>query len=239
MKNYPFDKLRTKLKIKLESFLREFNSVCKDCSRKLEEIKIVFATKYLDKEQFVAFLEIAKNYFTAPILIGENRVQEAEEKVEFIMNKLPKSLKLLKWMMIGNLQKNKINKAIKTFSEIHSVDSLDLAVALDKRLERENKIMPIFLEVNVSGEETKYGFKMNEIDNAILTMKQLSNLTVKGLMTMAPYGGDLEEIRGIYRKLKELADRYKLQTSMGMSHDWKIAVEEGADMIRIGSRIFG
>ncbi|MBI5452670.1 YggS family pyridoxal phosphate-dependent enzyme [Candidatus Gottesmanbacteria bacterium] len=239
MQNY-----NSKLKVQLQSFFQEFISVCRRCGRKPQDVQVVYATKYLNKEQFVIFLDIvlgsdlkgAKGL--TPILIGENRVQEAEEKLEYVRQEAFELLQEFSMIMIGTLQKNKINKAIKIFTEIHSIDSLDLADELNRRLERENRVMPVFLEVNVSKEESKHGFRVGEIGAIIKELKLLKSLKLEGLMTMAPYGGDLEEIRGIYRELKELADGYELQTSMGMSSDWKVAVSEGTDMIRIGSRIF-
>ncbi|MBI4990958.1 YggS family pyridoxal phosphate-dependent enzyme, partial [Candidatus Gottesmanbacteria bacterium] len=232
---------------RLLDFFEELDQVCNVCSRKVEDVKVLFATKYLNPEQFVSFLNICKETMGSdlkgakgltPILIGENRVQEAEEKLEYVRQEAFELLQEFSMIMIGTLQKNKINKAIKIFTEIHSIDSLDLADELNRRLERENRVMPVFLEVNVSKEESKHGFRVGEIGAIIKELKLLKSLKLEGLMTMAPYGGDLEEIRGIYRKLKELADGYELQTSMGMSSDWKVAVSEGTDMIRIGSRIF-
>jgi uncharacterized pyridoxal phosphate-containing UPF0001 family protein len=299
------DKWRIKIKRSLLGFLQEFKETCLNCGRKAEEVKVLFATKYLDSEQLVAFLEIAKDFMPLPILIGENRVQEAEEKFDFFhagpaasvsqtrlqtrpdmpgsnmvkpvfgMPSLASpassstpdkvSLDLKNYfspILIGNLQKNKINRAIKLFDEIHAVDSLEVAEGLNRRLEvkchaelgsaspkqsgeipkqvRDDKsiAMPVYLEVNVSGEETKHGFTPEEIEGVMKTMKQCSNVTIKGLMTMAPYYDDPQNSRPIFRTLRKLADKYHLQTSMGMSHDWKVAIEEGADMIRVGQLIF-
>jgi len=269
------NKWKLLLRQRLQDFLREFSNTCEKIGRKKNSVKIVFATKYLNREQFVAFLNIAREINMVPVTIGENRVQEAQAKFEFVKQTRPQLVGSFYPIMIGTLQKNKINKAINIFSEIHSVDSLDLARTLNKRLENivilgsvsdsritssvndsgqdgyqlvtrqarmtgriEKKVMPVFLEVNVLGEKSKHGFAFSEIDGAIRELKLLKSLKIKGLMTMAPLTADKEEIRGVFRKLKELADKYNLLTSMGMSSDWKEAIEEGTDIMRIGGRIF-
>lgn len=232
------DSWQNSLKQRLQDFLKEFADTCEKIGRKKNSVKIVFATKYLNREQFVAFLNIAREINMVPVTIGENRVQEAQAKFEFVKQTRPQLVGSFYPIMIGTLQKNKINKAINIFSEIHSVDAPDLAEALDDRLRKENRVMPIFLEVNISGEESKHGVRTDEIDGVIRELKLLKSLKIKGLMTMAPYFDDPEKIRPIFRTLRQLADRYQMKTSMGMSNDWKVAIEEGADMTRIGGRIF-
>ena len=120
---------------RLQDFLREFSNTCEKIGRKKNSVKIVFATKYLNREQFVAFLNTAREINMVPVTIGENRVQEAQAKFEFVKQTRPQLVGSFYPIMIGTLQKNKINKAINIFSEIHSVDSLDLARTLNKRLE--------------------------------------------------------------------------------------------------------
>jgi len=231
-------KYREELKARLLSFNKEFVETCNSCSRRTEDVQVIYATKYLNSNQFGDFLNICKEIDLAPVLVGENRVQVAEVKFNHICNNFPELQKLFKPIMIGNLQKNKINKTINLFEEIHAIDSLDLAQALNERLKREGKTMSIFLEVNISGEETKHGIGENELKGVIRSIRDLNNLKLKGLMTMAPIAGHPEEVRPIFRKLRKLADQNGLLTSMGMSSDWRIAVEEGSDFIRVGSRIF-
>lgn len=235
-------KFKIKLKRNLSNFFKELEIVCKGCGRKREEVTILYATKYLDCESFVSFLDIAGEsrlsggqVDTAPIIIGENRVQAAEQKLNFIKENYPDKLNLFYPVLIGNLQSNKVNKALNLFSEIHSVDRIELAAELDEKTKRN---LPVFLEVNISAEESKHGFSIQEINDVLRRIQQLKNLTIKGLMTMAPHTDNHREIRSVFRKLRELADKYNLKTSMGMSHDWQIAVNEGADIIRIGSLIF-
>ena len=221
---------------KISAFKEEFNTVCHKASRNSTSIQILYATKYLNGNHLISFIDIMKQIDSKKLIIGENRVQDWEGKYLFIKESRPDLLNKIYPVMIGSLQTNKINRALSIFEEIHSVDSLGLAQEINTRVK--GAPLPIYIEVNVSREESKHGFRIEEIERVMNTMLQFSNVTIKGLMTMAPYSGNLEDIRGIYRKLKELANRYNLLTSMGMSNDWKIAIEEGSDMIRIGSAIF-
>lgn len=226
------------MKQQLYKFLGEFEECCENCGRRSEDIEILFATKYINPFDLAQFIGIAHERLDRIVTIGENRVQAAEEKLNYINMSHPDLKELFKVVMIGNLQTNKINKAIEVFEEIHAIDSIKLAQLLDTKLQVKSKKMRIFLEVNVSGERTKHGLNPEELDKMIVRVGQLKNLELKGLMTMAPYEDNLEKIRVIFRKLKQLANTYQLKTSMGMSHDWKVAVEEGSDMVRIGSHIF-
>lgn len=223
----------------LSSFLEQFYSTCKKSKRDTKKVQIVFVTKYLNAQQFVSFLQVAKKLNLQNLAIGENRIQQAESKIRFLERENLKPRRSFRYMMIGHLQENKINKVIKIFDEVHSIDSLSLAQALDKRLKRENKLMPVFLQVNVSSEKTKHGVKVEQAEQAIQVVKELNNLQLKGLMTMAPLVEDQKEARPIFRKLRQLADKYHLFTSMGMSNDWQVAVEEGSDVLRVGRLIFG
>jgi len=229
---------KEELKARILSFNKELNEVCKNCGRKLVEVRVVYATKYLTANQLVDFLMIANDIGLIPVLLGENRVQDAEMKLKYIRENNPDLTMDFLPIMIGNLQKNKINKAIDLFEEIHVIDSLELAQALNERIGHKGKVMSIFLEVNISGEESKHGIKVEEVAKVVKVVKGFSNIKLKGFMTMAPFANDPEEVRPIFRKLRKIADQYGLLTSMGMSNDWNIAIEEGTDFIRIGSRIF-
>ena len=145
--------------------------------------------------------------------------------------------KLPTWHMIGHLQTNKIKTAIEIFDIIHSVDSLRLAEALSRRLTAR---LPVLLQVNVAGETTKNGFPLAEVMRAAEQIGRLPWLELKGLMTIAPLARDAEEVRPVFRKLRQLRDAIGLvELSMGMSDDFEVAVEEGATMVRIGRAIFG
>jgi pyridoxal phosphate enzyme (YggS family) len=164
---------------------------------------------------------------------GENRVQEAEDKIAQLSDLRPE----VTWHMVGHLQSNKARTAIDLFDIIQSVDSVRLAEILSRRLE---KAFPVLLQVNVSGEATKGGFAVNEVVAAVEDIRRLPNLKVMGLMTIAPLVSDPEEVRPVFRKLRELRDSVGLEhLSMGMTDDFEVAVEEGATMLRIGRAIFG
>lgn len=225
------DKWEQKITKRLTDFYRELNQVKEKSNRKTNDVEVLFATKYLSKERLASFIDIYQKLRREKVIIGENRVQAAENK----FNVLGKE-DIVK-VMIGNLQKNKINKALNLFDEIWGVDNLEVAEELKKRIVTGK--MPVFLEINVSGEKSKHGFKSKEADTVIKTIQQFNNLTIRGLMTMAPETDGREIIRAVFRELKQIAVRHNLLTSMGMSGDWREAVMEGSDILRIGSRIFG
>jgi hypothetical protein len=165
--------------------------------------------------------------------IGENRVQEARDKIAYLSPLEPRPT----WHMVGHLQSNKANTAVEIFDIIHSVDSIRLAEAVSRRAQN---IFPVLLQVNISGEATKSGFSMAELPQALEEIGRLPLLEVKGLMTIAPLVKDPEEVRPIFRRLRELRDELGLEhLSMGMTDDFEVAVEEGATMLRIGRAIFG
>lgn len=171
-------------------------------------------------------------------VIGESRVQELINKFPF----LPKTLRI---DFIGHLQTKKVKDVVQTCFLIHSVDSLHLAQEIDKQAKKIGKIQNILLEINVSGEKTKYGFKKEEIINLFPQLLELKNLKIMGLMTIAPNYDHPEKSRPIFQELRQiknqLENKYKvnlLELSMGMSNDYKIAIEEGATIIRLGRIIF-
>ena len=170
---------------------------------------------------------------------GENKVQEAKSKI-------PVCVSGISWHLIGHLQTNKARNAVELFDMIHSVDSLKLAEELNKRAEKIEKKIPILIEINVSGEVSKFGYVPELLIGEIDKIALLPNLNLQGLMTMAPFTENPEETRPVFRKLRELKKRCEQllnQTlphlSMGMSNDFEIAIEEGATIVRIGTAIFG
>ncbi|MEE8479203.1 MAG: YggS family pyridoxal phosphate-dependent enzyme [Candidatus Neomarinimicrobiota bacterium] len=176
--------------------------------------------------------------------IGENRVQEAEDKFFKITEILPKITKRL----VGHLQSNKINKALNIFDTIDSVDSLKLAGKIGRKAVSLNRTIPVLLEVNTSGESTKFGFTANDIDE-MLACFEIQGIELRGLMTVGPLTSDKKRIRDAFNNLRELHNSLKSQLtdnvakftelSMGMSSDFEIAVEEGATMVRLGTVLFG
>ena len=174
-------------------------------------------------------------------IIGENRVQDAKEKYQNLTAGI-------EWHLIGHLQTNKVKYAVEIFNCIHSVDSIKLAQEIDKRSKQFGKIMDVLVEVNVSGEESKYGIKLEEVKPFIKNISEFLRIKVRGLMTIAPIVKDKEEVRPYFRKLRELSKEIKSKNienvkmdylSMGMTKDFEIAIEEGANMVRIGRGIFG
>ena len=178
--------------------------------------------------------------------IGENKVQEAKDKY-VALQATGCRLQDLKWHMVGHLQTNKVKEAVKIFDLIHSVDSVRLTKEIDKEAAKINKIQDILIQVNTSGEVSKFGLKPQEAIEALCEVTQLKNVQVEGLMTIAPLVDNQEKARFCFRVLRELRDKansilstqYVLQTlSMGMTDDFEVAIEEGSTMIRIGRAIF-
>jgi pyridoxal phosphate enzyme (YggS family) len=184
-------------------------------------------------------LEIMREAVAEGVTVfGESRIQEAKAKIP----ELPGSLQ---WHLIGHLQTNKAREAVALFHMIHSVDSIRLALELDKCAERAALTVPVLLECNVSGESTKFGFKPDEVLEALAELNGLRRLEIRGLMTMAPFFEDPQEARPTFRALRELRDRLQQRhgiplpaLSMGMTNDFETAIEEGATLVRIGTAIF-
>ncbi|MCX5707287.1 MAG: YggS family pyridoxal phosphate-dependent enzyme [Candidatus Omnitrophica bacterium] len=171
--------------------------------------------------------------------IGENKVQEALKKY-YELRVTDYGLRNIKWHMIGHLQTNKVKEAVKIFDLIHSVDSLRLAVEINKAAAKINKVQDVLIEVKTSPEEAKYGLNPDKITGILQEILQLRNVRVKGLMTIAALVDNPEQARPYFRMLRELRDKINqpLVLSMGMTDDFQVAVEEGADMVRIGRGIF-
>ncbi|KPK31508.1 MAG: alanine racemase [Nitrospira bacterium SG8_3] len=174
-------------------------------------------------------------------IIGENYVQEAERAFQVVGNRA-------KWHMIGHLQRNKAKKAVRVFDMIETVDSMKLAKEIDKCCGKIGKIMPVLIEIN-SGEETqKAGVLPDDAVALIQEMSALEHTKIMGLMTMGPFTGDPEEARPYFVKTREIFEKLRQMNlpnvemrylSMGMSNSYKVALEEGANMVRIGTKIFG
>ncbi|MBI2877042.1 MAG: YggS family pyridoxal phosphate-dependent enzyme [Candidatus Tectomicrobia bacterium] len=174
--------------------------------------------------------------------LGENRVQEAREKVEILGRPV-------RWHLIGHLQRNKVRYIFQLFDLIHSVDSIELAQEISREAEkRGHPEIDLLLQVHLSEEETKSGFEPEALLRAIEEIARLPHLRVQGLMTIPPYLPEPEEVRLCFRRLKQLAEEIRQrgipgvsmdELSMGMSHDFEVAIEEGATLVRVGTAIFG
>jgi len=174
-------------------------------------------------------------------IVGENYVQEAEKAYGVVGNRA-------KWHMIGHLQKNKVKKAVALFDMIETVDSVDLAREIDKRCAKIGKVMPVLVEVNSGREEQKSGVLPENAEPLIKEISSLPNIKVMGLMTMGPRFGNPEDSRPYFVITREIFDRIKAlklpnvemrYLSMGMTNSYHIALEEGANLVRIGTKIFG
>jgi len=210
-----------------------------------EDVNIVLSVKAKTLE------EIEEAIDAGATDIGENYVQEAGS----IYSLLRKKARKIRWHMIGPLQTNKINKALRTFDVIQTVDSLEKAVAIDKRVERARKqVIPVYIEINIGNEDSKAGIKPAEhepfeeyIEKLIREVSELEHIRLEGLMTMGPRFGDPEEVRPYFKRTRRIFERIKgldlpnvdmKYLSMGMTNSYKVAIEEGSNMIRIGTAIF-
>jgi PLP dependent protein len=206
---------------------------CSNCGRNRSEIRLIAVSKTQP-------VDIVKEAFSAGLKdFGENKAQELRDKSELIKGDF-------NWHFIGHLQANKIKYVIKTAEYIHAVESVKLAEEINLKAAQISKKQNVLLEIKTSDEATKYGFgNEKDIFDAAGFCKESSNLNLVGLMTMAPYTDDEKLIRTCFVKLREIKDKLNSngfdlkELSMGMTNDYKIAIEEGATMIRIGTAIFG
>jgi len=219
----------------LERLYERIRSACHRAGRNPSDITLVAVTKTFPIEA------INQAIARGVAIIGENRVQEALEKYPHIGPKV-------QWHLIGHLQSNKAKKAVEIFSLIHSVDSVTLAREVGRRALQIGKMQEVLLEVNTSGEPQKYGFGSDEVIESLEVLKDIPGIKVLGLMTVGPLTGDEEKVRSVFRKLRSVFDEIASlglpnvemkYLSMGMSGDFEIAIEEGSNMIRVGSAIFG
>lgn len=203
-----------------------------ESARGVEPVTLIAVTKNHSVELMQEVIDAgAKN-------IGENRVQEAAEKFQTLNREVTKHL-------IGHLQTNKVKQAVKLFDLIQSVDSEHLAVAIDKAASSINKVQEILIQVNLAKEDSKSGVYAENLQDLILKVDALKNIKLRGLMMIAPNFDDVENCRVLFRQMRKIFDEIKSKRkdfdflSMGMTHDFKIAVEEGANLVRIGTAIFG
>lgn len=223
------------LKENLENVEEKMKKACTEAGRDREEVTLIAVSK----TKPVSVLKEA--YDLGVRVFGENKAQELAEKYDA----LPKDIH---WHMIGHLQRNKIKYIIDKVDLIHSVDSIRLAEAIEKEAAKRNITTNILIEVNVAGEESKFGLAPEEVGSFVESVAQFPHIQVKGLMTIAPFVEDPEENRSIFACLKKLSvdiakknvDNVNVSIlSMGMTNDYQTAIEEGATMVRVGTGIFG
>ena len=200
-----------------------------------EGVQLVGAAKTRTPEEIVEAVEAGLK------IVGENYVQEAERAFEIIGHKV-------QWHMIGHLQTNKARKAVRVFDMIETLSSMKLALELQACCERINKTMPVLVEINSGEESQKSGVLPVDAVPLIKEASNLENISIMGLMTMGPFSGDPEDSRPSFRRSKEIFDTIREMNiqrvemeflSMGMSNSYQVAIEEGANMVRIGTKLFG
>ncbi|MDR0268918.1 YggS family pyridoxal phosphate-dependent enzyme [Paenibacillus sp.] len=223
----------------LEERIKEVNKrieqACLRSGRSAEEVNIVAVTKYVSTAMVDKVLGSGLKH------VGENRWQNAQEKWDTLGDRGT-------WHFIGHLQTNKVKDVIGKFEYIHSLDRLSLAKELEKSAASHGLVIKTFLQVNISGEDTKYGLAPEEAASFLKEIQSFPHIQVIGLMTMAPFEEQMENTRAVFRGLRELRDELNrtgvtkeplTELSMGMSNDFEVAVEEGATWIRLGSILVG
>ncbi|MDF2590674.1 MAG: YggS family pyridoxal phosphate enzyme [Clostridia bacterium] len=223
------------IQVNITDIKEEIKKTCQNCGRNPEDITLVVVTKTVDPERINYAVDCGVSN------LGENKVQEIVDKYETVS-------KNVKWHLIGHLQTNKVKYIIDKVELIHSVDSVKLAEEISKRAEKYDITKDVLVQINVAEEETKFGIGLDEAVDFVKSISEFDNIRIKGLMTIAPYSEDPEGVRLVFRQLKEKFDELsKLNLpntdmkylSMGMSNDYHIAIEEGANIIRVGTAIFG
>lgn len=208
-------------------------AACARAGRNPDDVRLIAVSKTHPPETVA---EAARAGLT---IFGENKVQEARAKI-------PECPGHLTWHLVGHLQRNKAGFAVELFDMIHSVDSLRLLEAINRAGDELSKTVKVLLEINVSGEGTKFGLKPEEVPGVLRAANDFPRVEIRGLMTMPPVTEEVEGARPFFRRLRELRDGWQQETgialtelSMGMSHDFEIGIEEGAHWIRVGTAIFG
>ncbi|CAM4244412.1 YggS family pyridoxal phosphate-dependent enzyme [Paenibacillus xylanexedens] len=223
------------LEERIQQVNQKIEDACRRSNRHRDDVNVIAVTKYVSLETTGSVLDHGLEH------IGENRWQDAQAKWEAFGQQGT-------WHFIGHLQTNKVKDVIGKFRYIHSLDRLSLAKELDKKAASLGIQVETFLQVNISGEESKYGLQPEQASSFLRDIRSFNNLKVVGLMTMAPHEEDPELTRPVFRGLRELRDQLNGQAltaepltelSMGMSNDFEVAIEEGATWVRLGSILVG
>ena len=224
------------IKSNLATVQSRISKACKNVGREPDSVRLLPVTKTVSAER----LRIA--YAAGCHEMGENKIQEAREKSE-VLSDLG-----IKWCIIGHLQTNKAKYLARIADEFQALDSIKVAEALDKRLQIEGRSMDVFVQVNSSGEASKFGLAPEDVRAFVAQLPNYSSLNIKGLMTLAIFSPDHDRVRQCFIKMRELRDMLRQEAaanlsfdelSMGMSGDYEIAIEEGATVVRVGQAIFG
>lgn len=227
--------MESSIKANIERIRNTIETAALKSGRKASNVKLMAVTKMVDDERIMQAINAGVD------LIGENYVQEAQRKIEILG-------KTVKWHFIGRLQTNKAKYAVRLFDMIHSVDRIELVSELDKRSKAAGCVTRILIEVNLSGEITKSGVPKEGVFDLVRRTAKFENISIQGLMTMPPWSDDPEASRPYFVELRALKEAIAAlhisgiemrDLSMGMSADYRVAVEEGATIVRIGRSIFG
>ena len=225
------------LRANLETIQSRIDAACQRAGRDPAEVRLLPVSKTVDEARLRAFHALGFNE------LGENKVQEAQGKWEAM-----EDLTDLRWVLIGHLQTNKAKHAARFISEFQALDSTRLAETLDRRLQMEGRAIDVLVQVNTSGEDSKFGLPPEKVIDFVRTLPAYSSLRVRGLMTLALFSPDESLVRPCFVRLRELRDRLRQEApdgivmdelSMGMSGDFEMAIEEGATTVRVGTAIFG
>ncbi len=224
------------IKENIDDILKKIDDTCKKTGRNSKDITVIAVSKTVDSKR-------AKEAFEAGLInLGENRVQELVKKYDELAETD------INWHMIGHLQKNKVKYIIDKTVLIHSVESIELAEEINKRAIKNNLTSNVLIELNIGEEESKYGINEESVYEFVKNMEQFENIKVLGLMTVAPFCENPEDVRWVFKKMKNINDKISTMNlrntemkylSMGMTNDYEVAIEEGSNIIRIGTAIFG
>ncbi len=223
------------IKENLEDIKTRVKKAAIKSGRDVDDINIIAVTKTVEPERILSVVDAGFG------VLGENRVQELLEKYDIIDRDC-------KWDIIGHLQTNKVKYIIDKVNMIHSVDRIGLAEEIQKRAEKAGRVIDVLVQVNVAEEDSKFGIRSEDTLKFIEKISVFHNLKVRGLMTIAPYANNPEDVRWVFRELskkfidiqEENIDNIDMKfLSMGMSNDFEVAIEEGANIVRIGTAIFG
>ena len=223
------------IKRNLETVMERIERAAQRSRRNAKDIKLIAVTKTVEPERILRIID------EGILDLGENRVQELTKKYDKINREC-------NWHLIGHLQTNKVKYILDKVKLIHSVDRIELAQEINKRAQRHGITIDVLVQVNVSGEESKFGVSLEGAQELVEKINHLSHLKTRGFMTIAPFAEDPERIRYVFSKLrdfsidirKEKLDNRSMDIlSMGMSNDFEVAIEEGSNMVRIGTALFG
>jgi pyridoxal phosphate enzyme (YggS family) len=217
----------------LDSIQQRIRAACDRAGRDVSSVTLLGVTKGQPPEAVTEGGRLGLAFF------GENKIQEAKAKIPLCSGKL-------RWHFIGHLQSNKCRDAVELFEMIESVDSLYLAQEISKRADQAGKTMPILLEVNLAGESSKFGYAPDKLEAELSQINALPKVEIHGFMTVPPYTTNAENVRPVFRQMRELKERCEQilgaplpHLSMGMSGDFEVAIEEGATIVRVGTALFG